>query len=71
MRGQLVNGVAMEWQESPLSVAEVSDILGVSKMSVYRYIHEGRLEASRVGTSYRVTAKSLRRMLAETPPRDK
>ena len=37
-----------------LTVAEVATLLRVSKMSVYRLIHSGELEAVRLGRSFRV-----------------
>jgi excisionase family DNA binding protein len=37
-----------------LTVAEVATLLTVSKMSVYRLIHSGELEAVRFGRSFRV-----------------
>ena len=37
-----------------LPVAEVATLLRVSKMSVYRLIHSGELEAVRFGRSFRV-----------------
>jgi excisionase family DNA binding protein len=37
-----------------LTVAEVATMLRVSKMSVYRLIHAGELEAVRFGRSFRV-----------------
>jgi excisionase family DNA binding protein len=37
-----------------LTVAEVATMLRVSKMSVYRLIHSGELEAVRFGRSFRV-----------------
>lgn len=37
-----------------LTVAEVAAIMRVSKMSVYRLIHSGELEAVRFGRSFRV-----------------
>ena len=37
-----------------LTVAEVATLLRVSKMSVYRLIHNGELEAVRFGRSFRV-----------------
>ncbi len=36
------------------TVAEVATLLRVSKMSVYRLIHSGELEAVRFGRSFRV-----------------
>jgi excisionase family DNA binding protein len=37
-----------------LKVSEVADILRVSKMSVYRLIHSGELEAVHFGRTFRV-----------------
>ena len=54
-------------QDATFSVSEVASVLNVSKMTVYRHIQSGRLEAERVGGSgsYRVTAGSLRRILED------
>ncbi len=37
-----------------LTVAEVAEIMRVSKMTVYRLVHNGELPAVRVGRSFRV-----------------
>jgi excisionase family DNA binding protein len=37
-----------------LTVAEVADLMRVSKMTVYRLVHSGDLPAIRFGRSYRV-----------------
>jgi len=37
-----------------LTVAEVAQIMRVSKMTVYRLVHAGELPAVRFGRSYRV-----------------
>lgn len=42
-----------------LTVAEVAAIMRVSKMSVYRLIHAGDLEAVRFGRSFRVPEKAV------------
>jgi len=42
-----------------LTVAEVAAILRLSKMSVYRLIDSGQLEAVQFGRSFRVTEKAL------------
>ena len=42
-----------------LTVAEVATLLRVSKMSVYRLIHAGELEAVRFGRSFRVPAGAV------------
>ena len=42
-----------------LTVAEVASIMRVSKMTVYRLVHSGELEAIRVGRSFRVPEQAL------------
>ena len=42
-----------------LTVAEVATLLRVSKMSVYRLIHSGELEAVRFGRSFRVPDQAV------------
>ena len=37
-----------------LTVLEVADVMRVSKMTVYRLVHNGELPAVRVGRSFRV-----------------
>ncbi|MFZ4893775.1 helix-turn-helix domain-containing protein [Plantibacter sp. Mn2098] len=37
-----------------LTVAEVADVMRVSKMTVYRMVHSGELPAIRFGKSFRV-----------------
>jgi len=53
-----------------LTVAEVADIMRVSKMTVYRLVHSGDLPAARVGRSFRVPERAvqeyLRRALDQT-----
>ena len=47
-----------------LTVAEVADVMRVSKMTVYRLVHSGELPAVRVGKSYRVPQQALETYLA-------
>ena len=42
-----------------LTVAEVASIMRVSKMTVYRLVHSGELEAIRVGRSYRIPEQAV------------
>lgn len=42
-----------------LKVSEVAALLRVSKMSVYRLIHAGDLEAVRFGRSFRVPEQAV------------
>ena len=46
-----------------LTVAEVAALMRVSKMTVYRLVHNGELSAVRVGRSFRVHAKAVHDML--------
>ena len=46
-----------------LTVAEVADIMRVSKMTVYRLVHSGELPAVRVGRSFRVQETAVNKYL--------
>lgn len=46
-----------------LTVAEVAALMRVSKMTVYRLLHNGELPAVRVGRSFRVHAQAVHDML--------
>jgi excisionase family DNA binding protein len=48
-----------------LTVAEVAAIMRVSKMTVYRLVHNGELAAVRVGRSFRVPEPAVRDYLAD------
>jgi excisionase family DNA binding protein len=48
-----------------LTVAEVATIMRVSKMTVYRLVHSGELEAIRVGRSFRVPEQAVNQYLRE------
>lgn len=52
-----------------LTVAEVAELMRVSKMTVYRLVHAGELPAIRFGRSYRVpesaVAAALQRPVAD------
>jgi len=47
-----------------LTVAEVAEMMRVSKMTVYRLVHSGDLPAVRVGRSYRVPRHALQDYLS-------
>ena len=47
-----------------LTVAEVAEIMRVSKMTVYRLVHSGEMPAVRVGRSFRVPQDALDHYLA-------
>jgi len=46
------------------TVAEVAGVMRVSKVTVYRLIHGGELEAIRVGRPFRVPERAVFRYLA-------
>lgn len=49
--------------EELLTVAEVSAMLRVSKMTIYRMVHAGEMTHVRVGRSFRIPADAVRRIL--------
>lgn len=49
-----------------LTVAEVAALMRVSKMTVYRLVHSGTLQAVRVGRSFRVPENAVQEYLATT-----
>jgi len=50
------NGI---WEDTLLSVSEIAEHLKVSKMTVYRLIRSGELDAVRIGHSFRVTLTAV------------
>jgi excisionase family DNA binding protein len=42
-----------------LTIYELARIMRISKMSAYRLVHSGELEAIRVGRSYRIPEQSV------------
>ncbi len=48
-----------------LTVAEVAELMRVSKMTVYRLVHSGDLSAVRVGRSFRVPEHAVHTYLRE------
>ncbi|HET6212607.1 MAG TPA: helix-turn-helix domain-containing protein [Micromonosporaceae bacterium] len=48
-----------------LTVAEVAELMRVSKMTVYRLVHSGELTAVRVGRSFRVPEHAVHGYLRE------
>jgi excisionase family DNA binding protein len=49
--------------EELLTVAEVSAMLRVSKMTIYRMVHAGEITHVRVGRSFRIPIEAVRRIL--------
>ena len=49
-----------------LTVAEVAAVMRVSKMTVYRLVHSGELEAVRVGRSFRVPENAVNEYLRKS-----
>jgi excisionase family DNA binding protein len=46
-----------------LTVAEVAAFMRVSKMTVYRLLHSGELEAIRIGRSFRIPEHAVQHYL--------
>lgn len=46
-----------------LTVAEVAQVLRVSKMTVYRLVHSGEMPAVRFGRSFRVPERAVEQYL--------
>lgn len=49
-----------------LTIAEVAAKMRVSKMTVYRLVHNGELPAHRVGRSFRVTEDDVNEFLRKS-----
>jgi excisionase family DNA binding protein len=47
------------------TIGEIARIARVSKMTVYREVHAGRLESVRIGRSFRIPEESVRRWLGD------
>jgi excisionase family DNA binding protein len=48
-----------------MTVAEVASVMRVSRMTVYRLIHDGRLPAVQVGRAMRVPEQAVRDYLRD------
>jgi excisionase family DNA binding protein len=48
-----------------LTVAEVADMMRVSKMTVYRMVHSGEMPAIRFGRSFRVPETAVAEALTQ------
>lgn len=49
-----------------LTVAEVASVMRVSKMTVYRLVHNGEMPAVRVGRSFRVPEQAVHDYLRDS-----
>jgi excisionase family DNA binding protein len=59
--------VALGWTQALFKIKEAERILGISRAGIYRDISAGRLEAVKIGTATRITARSLARRIVELP----
>lgn len=57
----------MAQQQAPrfVTVAEVANVMRVSKMTVYRMIHAGDIPAIRVGKSFRVPQQAVEQIMSQ------
>ncbi len=49
-----------------LTVAEVADVMRVSRMTVYRLVHAGTLPAAQVGRSFRIPEQAVQDYLRDS-----
>ena len=49
-----------------LTIAEVASMMRVSKMTVYRLVHDGTIPAHRVGRSFRLTEEDVNAYLEKS-----
>ena len=56
----------MEGMTSVMTPEQVARYLQVSPPTIYRYIRQGKLAASRLGRAYRITRDSVDRLLLVT-----
>jgi excisionase family DNA binding protein len=47
------------------NVKEISDILGITQVTIREYIRQGRLRAKKIAGEWRITGESLRDFLSE------
>jgi len=52
-------------REKYMTVDEIAALLRVSKMTVYRLLHSGELDAVRIGRSFRVPESAVGDLLRE------
>lgn len=45
------------------SIEDVASILKVTKKTIYNYIHDGRMQAVKIGKYWRVPASSLEQLI--------
>jgi excisionase family DNA binding protein len=60
----------MEQRSDILTPDQAAAYLQVNRETIYRYIRDGRLLASRLGRGYRIPRQSLERLLWSTRARD-
>ena len=48
-----------------MSLAQVADVLGVSRNTVYRWVKAGKMPAYRIGAGYRIRPADLEAYAAE------
>ncbi|MBU1998918.1 MAG: helix-turn-helix domain-containing protein [Candidatus Omnitrophica bacterium] len=61
-------------EKSFFSIAEVAEILGISRTAVYKKVKKGQIEAIRVGRSFAISDKAIKNLIISikgTPLADK
>ncbi|WP_371640925.1 helix-turn-helix domain-containing protein [Streptomyces virginiae] len=65
MPARAVRGERPTGEVPLLTVAEVAAVMRVSKMTVYRLVHDGHLPSIKVGRSFRVPENAVHEYLRE------
>jgi len=65
-----VTGMKMERPRAVMTPEQAADYLQVNRETIYRYIKDGRLIASKLGRAYRIPRNSLDLLLWSTRTRD-
>ena len=56
--------MAVEADDGTVSLRDAAELIGVHYMTAYRYVRNGRLPAKRVGSTWRVLAEDLQRLVS-------
>lgn len=55
--------ISLEGKEAFLTVQEVSRLLKIGELTIYKYIRKGQIEAIQLGGHYRIDKLSLEKFL--------
>jgi excisionase family DNA binding protein len=47
------------------STSEVADLFDMNRVTIYRWVHEGKIEAYRIGRRYKIPESNVMKLLRE------